>query len=43
MQLAVVNINDEPFYANFGRNDRFNSQFEQYGRTYALGIRYAPR
>jgi TonB-dependent receptor len=43
LQLEVVNINDEPFYANFDRNDRFNAQFEQYGRTYALGVRYAPR
>jgi len=43
VQLELVNINDEPFYANFGRDDRFNSQFEQYGRTYALGIRYEPR
>lgn len=43
VQLEVVNINDEPFYANFGRNDRFNSQFEEYGRTYALGVRYEPR
>lgn len=36
----IVNINDEPFYANFGRNDRFNSQFEQYGRTFTVGFRY---
>ena len=43
VQFEVVNINDEPFYANFGRNDRFNSQFEQYGRTFALGVRYEPR
>jgi TonB-dependent receptor len=43
VQLEVVNINDEPFYANFGKSDRFNSQFEQYGRTYALGVRYEPR
>jgi len=43
LQVEIVNINNEPFYANFGRNDRFNSQFEEYGRTYALGVRYQPR
>jgi TonB-dependent receptor len=33
----AVNLNDEPFYAYFG-NRRYNSQFEQYGRTYELGF-----
>jgi TonB-dependent receptor len=40
LQFEAVNINDEPFYANFGRNDRFNSQFEEYGRSFTLGVRY---
>ena len=41
LSAEVVNINDEPFYANFGRNDRFNSQFEEYGRTFTIGVRYS--
>lgn len=36
----VINITDEPFYAFFG-DSRFNSQFEEYGRTYGVGIRYS--
>lgn len=43
IQLEVNNINDEPYYANFGTNDRYNAQYEEYGRTYALGVRYQPR
>jgi TonB-dependent receptor len=37
--LNAVNLTDEPFYAYFG-NRRYNSQFEQYGRTYELGLQY---
>lgn len=33
----AVNLNDEPFYAYFGSR-RHNSQFEEYGRTYELGL-----
>lgn len=33
----AVNLNDEPFYAYYGSR-RYNSQFEQYGRTYELGL-----
>ncbi len=37
--LNAVNLTDEPFYAYFG-NRRHNSQFEQYGRTFELGLQY---
>ncbi len=31
------NLTDEPFYAYFDRA-RYNAQYEEYGRTYALGV-----
>lgn len=35
------NLTDEPYYAYFG--DRaYNAQYETYGRTFALGVRYQP-
>ncbi len=43
VQVELVNLNDEPYYANFAKNDRFNAQYEEYGRTYTLGVRYQPR
>lgn len=33
-----VNLNDEPLYAYF-QDDRFNSQYEEYGPTYELGLK----
>jgi hypothetical protein len=33
-----VNINDEPFYAYF-QDRHFNSQYEEYGPTYELGLK----
>lgn len=39
--LTANNLTDEPFYAYFDE-PRFNGQFEEYGRTYALGVRYTP-
>lgn len=33
------NLTDEPFYAYFDQR-RFNAQYEEYGRTYALGVQY---
>ena len=35
------NLTDEPYYAYFGER-RYNAQYETYGRTFALGIRYQP-
>ena len=35
------NLSDEPYYAYFGER-RYNAQYETYGRTFALGIRYQP-
>ncbi|MDP2716160.1 TonB-dependent receptor [Rheinheimera sp.] len=39
MQLYfnVININDEPYYAYTGRTP-YNFQYEQYGRTFVLGV-----
>ncbi|EGM76420.1 TonB-dependent receptor [Rheinheimera sp. A13L] len=33
----VVNLNDEPYYAYTGRKP-YNFQYEQYGRTFVLGL-----
>ncbi len=35
------NLSDEPYYAYFGER-RYNAQYETYGRTFALGVRYQP-
>lgn len=42
MQLYfnVVNLNDEPYYAYTGRKP-YNFQYEQYGRTFVLGVQIA--
>ncbi|MDX3773680.1 TonB-dependent receptor [Chromatiaceae bacterium AAb-1] len=39
MQLYfnVINLNDEPYYAYTGRKP-YNFQYEQYGRTFVLGL-----
>ena len=36
--VNAVNLNDEPFYAYFG-NERFSSQYEEYGPTYEIGVK----
>lgn len=38
LYLNAVNLNDEPFYAYF-QDRRFNSQYEEYGPTYELGLK----
>lgn len=38
LYVNAVNINDEPFYAYF-QDRRFNSQYEEYGPTYELGLK----
>ena len=35
----VNNLTDEPFYAYFDER-RFNAQYEEYGRTFALGVQF---
>lgn len=35
----VINLTDEPFYAYFDE-PRFASQYEEYGRTFELGLGY---
>ena len=43
LQLAFTanNLTDEPFFTYFGSR-AYNAQYEEYGRTYALGIKYTP-
>ena len=41
LSLAAVNLTDEPFYTYFGSR-QFNAQYEEYGRTYTIGLRYTP-
>ena len=36
---SIINITDEPFYA-YQAEPRFNAQYEEYGRTYSLGLRW---
>lgn len=38
--LNVINLNDEPLYAYWG-DPRYNSQYETYGPTYEVGMRFA--
>ncbi|WP_133407001.1 TonB-dependent receptor [Parashewanella tropica] len=35
--FKAINITDEPFYSYQGKR-RFNNQFEEYGRTFQLGV-----
>lgn len=37
LYMNLINLNDEPLYAYFGR-PRFNSQYEAYGQTYEAGF-----
>ena len=39
LTLDANNLTDEPYYAYFG-DRRYNAQYETYGRTIALGVRY---
>ena len=39
LNLDANNLTDEPYYAYFG-DRRFNAQYETYGRTVAVGVRY---
>ena len=43
LQLAfsAVNLTDEPYYAYFGSR-AYNAQYEEYGRTISVGLRYRP-
>ena len=37
--FKAINITDEPFYAYTGQS-RYNAQYEEYGRTFQLGIQF---
>lgn len=37
--FKAINMTDEPFYAYTGQN-RYNAQYEEYGRTFQLGIQF---
>ena len=39
LTVDANNLTDEPYYAYFG-DRRYNAQYEIYGRTIALGVRY---
>ena len=39
LSLDANNLTDEPYYAYFGERP-YNAQYETYGRTVALGVRY---
>ncbi|MDE0191046.1 MAG: TonB-dependent receptor [Gammaproteobacteria bacterium] len=39
LTLDANNLTDEPYYAYFG-DRRYNAQYEIYGRTIAIGVRY---
>lgn len=41
INLDANNLTDEPYYAYFG-DRRYNAQYETYGRTVAMGVRYQP-
>ena len=42
LSAALINITDEPYYAYFGSR-AYNAQYEEYGRTFSLGLRYTPQ
>ena len=41
LSLAAINLTDEPYYSYFGSR-QFNAQYEEYGRTYTIGLRFTP-
>jgi TonB-dependent receptor len=41
ISAAIINLTDEPYYNYFGSR-QFNAQYEEYGRTFSLGLRYTP-
>ncbi len=41
LTFAATNLTDEPFFTYFGSRP-FNAQFEEYGRTFSLGLRFTP-
>ena len=42
LSFAAINLTDEPFYAYFGSR-QFNAQYEEYGRTLSIGLRFTPQ
>ena len=41
LAFAATNLTDEPYYTYFGSR-AYNSQYEEYGRTFSLGVKYTP-
>lgn len=39
VHFNMINITDEPFYAYYGEQ-QYNYQYEEYGRTFELGVTY---
>lgn len=40
VNFEIANITDEPYYT-YSNNDKYNTQFEDYGPTYRLGLSYS--
>ena len=41
LYFTANNLTDEPYYAYFGSRS-YNAQYEEYGATYTLGLRWTP-
>lgn len=41
LSLSAVNLTDEPYFNYFG-SGLYNAQYEEYGRTFSIGLRYTP-
>jgi TonB-dependent receptor len=41
LSFTANNLTDEPYYAYFGSRS-YNAQYEEYGATYTLGLRWTP-
>lgn len=40
VNFEIANITDEPYYT-YSNNEKYNSQFEDYGQTYRIGLSYS--
>jgi outer membrane receptor protein involved in Fe transport len=41
LSFTAVNLTNEPYYNYFGSTP-YNAQYEEYGATYSLGLRWTP-
>ncbi|MFT4766518.1 MAG: outer membrane receptor protein involved in Fe transport [Oleispira sp.] len=40
VNFEIANITDEPYYT-YSNNEKYNTQFEDYGQTYRIGLSYS--